>query len=395
MAIFDNNPLYENISSLTNPVTSGLGNLFEGMNVFGARPSEALTGILTPEQQQKLRNQSIVQGLLGTAATYLATPKNLGVGSALPYLGKAYLGGMQQSQNVYDQALAGKIKKQELEQGAKRLEMEGLSNTSKLLREKEARIAKDPNDPAIAIIDAELAQSTAQTKTDIQKLQEYKAKLNPNSPTYKQELAEVNKAIKKATEFAPPTSVVNLPGQEKAESKVVGEFFGKTYADIQSAGAAATNKINKVERLNTLLDGVQTGKLTPFGVDIASTAASLGFKIDPKLGNKQAADALSKEMALELRNPSGGAGMPGALSNSDREFLMSMTPGLTSDPAGRKLISESMIKLAKRDQEVAKLARDYRKRKGNLDEGFYDELAQFSEANPLFTKTNKTIEVQY
>lgn len=395
MAILDNNPLYQNISSLTNPVTSSLSNLFSGMNIFGARPSEALTGILTDEQQQKLRNQSIVQGLLGTAATYFATPKNLGVGSALPYLGKAYLGGMQQSQNVYDQALAGKVKQQELEQGAKRLEMEGLSNTSKLLREKEARIAKNPNDPAIAIIDAELAQSTAQTKTDIQKLQEYKAKLNPNSPTYKQELAEVNKAIKKATEFAPPTSVVNLPGQEKAESKAVGEFFGKTYADIQSAGAAATNKINKVERLNTLLDGVQTGKLTPFGVDIASTAASLGFKIDPKLGNKQAADALSKEMALELRNPSGGAGMPGALSNSDREFLMSMTPGLTSDPAGRKLISESMVKLAKRDQEVAKLARDYRKKKGNLDEGFYDELAQFSEANPLFTKTNKTIEVQY
>ncbi len=31
-------------SALTNPVTSGLGNLFEGMNVFGARPSEALSG---------------------------------------------------------------------------------------------------------------------------------------------------------------------------------------------------------------------------------------------------------------------------------------------------------------------------------------------------------------
>jgi hypothetical protein len=390
MALFDNNPL----QSLYAPVQSGL-KMFEGMNIFGARPSEALTGILTTDQQDKLKNQSILQGLLGAGATYLATPKNLNVGSALPYLGKAFLGGMQSSQNVYDQALAGKVKQLELEQGAKKLEMEGLSPTSKLIKEKEARIAKNPNDPAIALIDAELAQSTALVKPEIQRLQEFRAKLDSNSPTYKQQLEEVNKAIKKATEFAPPTSVVNLPGQEKAESKAVGEFFGKTYADIQSAGALATNKINKVERLNTLLDGVQTGKLTPLGVDLASTAASLGFKIDPKLGNKQAADALSKEMALELRNPSGGAGMPGALSNSDREFLMSMTPGLTSDPAGRKLISESMVKLAKRDQDVAKLARDYRKRKGSLDEGFYDELAKFSDANPLFTKTNKTIEVQF
>jgi len=375
--------------------SGGLSGLFSGMNIFGAKPSEALTGILTQDQQDKLKNQALLQGLLGAGATYLATPKNLKVGSALPYLGKAYLGGMQQSQGAYDQALAGKVKQLELEQGAKKLELEGLTNTSKLIKEKEARIAKNPNDPAIAIIDAEIAQSTALVKPEIQRLQEFRAKLDPNSLTYKTDLAEANKAIKKATEFAPPTTQITMPSQEKAESKTVGEFFGKTYADIQSAGLSATNKINKVERLNILLDGVQTGKLTPFGVDVASTAASLGFKIDPKLGNKQAADALSKEMALELRNPSGGAGMPGALSNSDREFLMSMTPGLTSDPAGRKLISESMVKMAKRDQEVAKIAREYRKKNGNLDEGFYEELAKFSEANPLFTKTNKTIEVQY
>jgi len=375
--------------------SGGLSGLFSGMNIFGAKPSEALTGILTQDQQDKLKNQALLQGLLGAGATYLATPKNLKVGSALPYLGKAYLGGMQQSQGAYDQALAGKVKQLELEQGAKKLEMEGLTNTSKLIKEKEARFAKNPNDPAIAFIDAELAQSTALVKPEIKKLQDERAKLNPSSPTYAQELNEINQRINKEIKFAPPTTQITMPSQEKAESKTVGEFFGKTYADIQSAGLSATNKINKVERLNTLLDGVQTGKLTPFGVDVASTAASLGFKIDPKLGNKQAADALSKEMALELRNPSGGAGMPGALSNSDREFLMSMTPGLTSDPAGRKLISESMVKMAKRDQEVAKIAREYRKKNGNLDEGFYEELAKFSEANPLFTKTNKTIEVQY
>lgn len=156
MAIFDNNPLYKNISSLTNPITSGLGNLFEGMNVFGARPSEALTGILTPEQQQKLRNQSIVQGLLGTAATYFATPKNLGVGSALPYLGKAYLGGMQQSQNVYDQALAGKVKQLELEQGARKLELEGLTTPEKLARRIEILKKNNPNDPLIPKLERSL-----------------------------------------------------------------------------------------------------------------------------------------------------------------------------------------------------------------------------------------------
>ena len=153
MALFDNNPLYKNISSLTNPVTSGLGNLFEGMNVFGARPSEALTGILSPEQQNKLKNQALIQGLLGTAATYLATPKNLNVGSALPYLGKAFLGGMQSSQGAYDQALAGKVKQLELEQGAKRLELEGLTPLEKLMRRREILAKANPNDPQLQKLD--------------------------------------------------------------------------------------------------------------------------------------------------------------------------------------------------------------------------------------------------
>lgn len=181
----------------------------------------------------------------------------------------------------------------------------------------------------------------------------------------------------------PAGTTINM-GQEKAESKAVGEYFGKQYSEIQSAGYLASSKLNKVSRLNNLLEGVNTGKLTPAGVEIASTAQSLGFTVDPKLGNKQAAEALTNEMALELRNPSGGAGMPGAMSDSDRTFLRGMVPGIEKTPEGRKMITESMVKLAKRDQEVAKIARDYRKKKGMIDEGFYEELNAYSEANPLF-----------
>lgn len=155
MALFDNNPL----QSLYAPVQSGL-KMFEGMNIFGARPSEALTGILTTEQQDKLRNQSILQGLLGAGATYLATPKNLNAGSALPYLGKAFLGGMQQSQNVYDQALAGKVKQLELEQGAKKLELEGLTPLEKLMRKKEILEKANPNDPQVAILNQAIAKES-------------------------------------------------------------------------------------------------------------------------------------------------------------------------------------------------------------------------------------------
>jgi hypothetical protein len=150
MALFDN---------FSNP--------FEGMNIFGAKPSEALTGILTTDQQDKLKNQAILQGLLGAGATYLATPKNLNAGSALPYLGKAFLGGMQQSQNVYDQALAGKIKQQELSQGARKLEMEGLTPLEKLMKRRETLSAVKEDDTSysnaqnqIKILDQAIAKES-------------------------------------------------------------------------------------------------------------------------------------------------------------------------------------------------------------------------------------------
>lgn len=81
---------------------TGLGNLFGGMNVFGA---SIPTGILDPAQEEKLRNQALISGVLGTAANYLAQPKNLNAGSALPYLAKAYVGGMGASQGTVDTAL--------------------------------------------------------------------------------------------------------------------------------------------------------------------------------------------------------------------------------------------------------------------------------------------------
>jgi hypothetical protein len=144
MAFFDTN---------TNP--------FAGMNIFGAKPSEALTGILSPVDQEKLRNQSLLQGVLGGVATYLSTPKNLGAGSALPYLGKAYLGGMQQSQGAYDTALKSKMDSLTMAKNMKELEMSGM--------------------------------------TDVQKLLKAKNELNPNSQTYQGDLNALDAAINKLT----------------------------------------------------------------------------------------------------------------------------------------------------------------------------------------------------
>jgi len=190
--------------------------------------------------------------------------------------------------------------------------------------------------------------------------------------------------LKKQVTHAPAASTTVVMNQEKEEAKAVGKAAGESFNAIMQSGMDAGSKIARYDRIGQLLEGVSTGKLTPAATQIAAIADSLGIKIDPNLGSKQAAQALANEIALTLRNPSGGAGMPGALSDKDREFLVSMAPGLGTTPEGNRLLIETAKKLAKRDQEVSRLARQYRQKNGSFGPGFYEELQRYSEANPLF-----------
>jgi hypothetical protein len=174
-----------------------------------------------------------------------------------------------------------------------------------------------------------------------------------------------------------------LPGQSEFD-KTMGKGRAESYLDLQKAGNSARAKIGRLDAIGALLDGIDTGGLTPTGVAIANYAESLGITLDKNLGPKQGADALSKEMALQMRNPSGGAGMPGALSDQDRNYLTAMQPGIEKSPEGRKQIIAVQKAIAQRDMDVARMARQYVAKHKQLDEGFYTELAQFADANPLF-----------
>lgn len=186
---------------------------------------------------------------------------------------------------------------------------------------------------------------------------------------------------------------VNM-AQEGEEAKKVGGGFGEQYIDLQKADIASRAKLSKYDRMDQLLSGMQTGKLVPAMTNVQSIADSLGLSVDKTLPAKQAFQALSGEIALSLRNPSGGAGMPGALSDRDLTFLQSMTPDLAKTTDGNKLIIDTARKLAKRDQDIARMAREYRKKNGQFDEGFFDQLATYSEKNQLFPHAGKSAQPQ-
>lgn len=196
--------------------------------------------------------------------------------------------------------------------------------------------------------------------------------------------------------------------QETKEQEKVGTQMGAEFAELQKEARETQSTLNNHERLGQLLQDVSTGKLTPAGTELSGWIKSVGeipalfgykkrFQDWENLSNKEAAQALIGEMALQMRNPSGGAGMPGAMSDKDREFLITMTPSLSTTPGGIKLMIETQRKLAKRAQDVAKLAREYRAQnpRKTFDEGFYDYLQKWSNEHPLFeapAKKSRTLD---
>ena len=131
--------------------TEGDGLLSNLPNLFIA--NNPLEGVLTPEQNKELRNRAMTQGLIGTALNYLAQPKTENYGSAVPYLAKAYLGGMGASQNVYDSATKNLLERLNLEKTARATELQGMTELDKLIAARDKIAAVNPNDPKIKIYD--------------------------------------------------------------------------------------------------------------------------------------------------------------------------------------------------------------------------------------------------
>jgi hypothetical protein len=165
---------------------------------------------------------------------------------------------------------------------------------------------------------------------------------------------------------------------ENAYSTAQGKEYSEMMAGINKAGFQAPAQIRKLERMTELLDGVEGGKLAPAGLEIASALNSFGVKVDPRLGNKEAAQALSRELAGGLRQPGSGP-----MTDKDFENFLQQIPDLSKSAQGRKQISATMKAALNRDMQVSKMAREYERKHGRLDGGFMDEVASFIAENPV------------
>ncbi len=181
-------------------------------------------------------------------------------------------------------------------------------------------------------------------------------------------------------------SVTNINKSESEQAKKRGQFFGDLRSEVDKVAFDAPAQLNNINRMEQLLEGIETGSLAGVGVKISQLAKSAGITLDENLGEKEAAIALANQMAIGLRK----AGT-GVMTDKDFEVFLASVPSLSMTPEGRKQMMVTMRGKLNRDIEISKMAREYAKtHNGMLDDGFLDQVAQYKADNPLFAERKST-----
>ena len=179
---------------------------------------------------------------------------------------------------------------------------------------------------------------------------------------------------------------INVGAQEGSYARERGTGYAKQADTIQSAARAATGDLANVQIMRQAL---QNGDFyTGIGGDWVQQgrrlAGAFGIADADRLGSAELVETITNRLALGQRTTGDGAGMPGAMSDADREFLVKTVPGLLKSPNGNAQILDFMEKVAKRELDVAKMAADYEQQNGALDVGFDQQLMSYVSNNPLF-----------
>jgi hypothetical protein len=129
-------------------------------NVFLTQKPEYLQGLLGAEKYKQLENQANISGLLNTFVNYIATPKNQGYGSILPYAAKSYLAGTAGAQGVYDTKTKNVLDALNVAKTTKQIEMEGMTDLDKLIYNRKRLQETDPNSPYLSAYDAAIGSKS-------------------------------------------------------------------------------------------------------------------------------------------------------------------------------------------------------------------------------------------
>lgn len=179
---------------------------------------------------------------------------------------------------------------------------------------------------------------------------------------------------------------IAVPSEAATEyDKNRAKDFAAQAADYQKGARTAGGTLRTLDQLEQLYKdpNVAKGGAAESISALKNLATSAGVDVKG-LGAEQGIQAITNKMALDARSTADGGGMPGAMSDADREFLRALTPNLSKSPEGRATIIEASRKLAQRQVQVAQLANAYERANGRLDAGFDRAVAELADKNQMF-----------
>lgn len=182
--------------------------------------------------------------------------------------------------------------------------------------------------------------------------------------------------------------LVNLDMSTKqAFTKELAQAQGKAYEESQKAATDAGDIISSLDQLESILPEVRTGMLAPVSKVAGAAIEAVGGRATnyglPDPAKAEQFEAVSNKLALLARQ-----GMPGAMSDADRQFLVKSVANLGKRPEANQEIIANFRKAAQRVQEKA-IAQDQWIQKNGTLTGFNENWAKYTKENPLFTKQHK------
>jgi hypothetical protein len=200
---------------------------------------------------------------------------------------------------------------------------------------------------------------------------------------------------KNLTEKAP---VVQLSIDQKGESAATtayGSGIGKA-AEVrdQVAEQAFNQNIDLDQMAQAIKQGSQTGWGEQSMLNFKEAAQTVGQKTgwwDVKdLSGQELIRRTSNVMAMQARNPQGGLGLPGNISNKDLEFLTNSVPGLAISEQGNLKIIDSMKKVNTLKVAIAKeQAKIIKEHKGVVPTDMNSRLMEFAQNYKVFNDSDK------
>jgi hypothetical protein len=178
------------------------------------------------------------------------------------------------------------------------------------------------------------------------------------------------------------TNVTVNSGEKSYDSKL-GSEQASTFVDLQKAGREANGSLSTLRVMEKLIDNPNfySGTGGQYATQVKRLLVSIGVKEAESAAPNELFQKLSNKIVLDMN----GGSLGNQVSNADRSFIENTVANPSNTPEGNRQIIQMAMKIEQRKQEVAKLARDYaNKHKGRIDAGFDDELAKWTEANPLF-----------